>query len=140
MISALTYYIKTIAMTKHGKLNYCIENGILHKISSMITEDIKHNSNKFTNNQLQSADHSSYFETAIDSNQIGSIKVLLCSNVYLPANNNNYAIYKAFSQKKNDIVDLLWNDNRVKNTLKSDRPDIYEFLFTKDLKNKISEF
>ena len=116
-------------MTKHGELNYCIENGFLKKIE------------KITNNpKFNKTSYNSYFSGAIEFNQVGSVKILLESLKITPENHENYFINKAFIEKKYDIVDLFWNDSRVRNTLKNDQPELYTYLFHKDLKNKINEF
>ena len=57
-----------------------------------------------------------------------------------PSSKNNHAIRKAFQYLQHDIINLLWNDNRVKKTLKKDSLGLYNKLIKKDVKNKLKEF
>jgi hypothetical protein len=53
---------------------------------------------------------------------------------------NNYSIELANKRGYNDIIEILWNDKRVKDSLKNHNPYLYKELKIKDIKNKINDF
>jgi hypothetical protein len=57
-----------------------------------------------------------------------------------PLRENNWAIKNANQHKQLSSVLILWNDPRVKNTLRQDDFDLFNQLIKKDLKQKINEF
>ena len=63
-----------------------------------------------------------------------------------PSSNNNYPLLRASTNGCNEIIEVLWNDKRIKKNkyikdiLKNDNIDLYEKLITKDIKFKASNF
>jgi ankyrin repeat protein len=72
--------------------------------------------------------------------QLDIMKLLLNDLRVNPANRINSTIEHAFNNKFNLIVNLLWKDKRVKDTLEKDNLRIYNSLIVKDIKNKVSKF
>jgi hypothetical protein len=67
------------------------------------------------------------------------VKLLLKDERINPAVDQNRAIifsYRHYSK----ITELLWDDQRVKNTLKKDHITLYKKLMKEDVKSKIREF
>ena len=52
----------------------------------------------------------------------------------------NESLSYAYKNGYIEIVELLWNDQRIKNTLKNDNMELYNTLMQQDVKNKVSEF
>jgi ankyrin repeat protein len=67
-------------------------------------------------------------------------KALLKQSSVNPTEFNNTAIIDAYDNKKIEIVKLLWNDQRVKNTLQKDHEELYDKLLNKDIENKLNAF
>ena len=53
---------------------------------------------------------------------------------------SNYPIRKAFANGYTDIVNLLWKNKTVKNTLEKDHNVLYNNLKLKDIQNKLNKF
>ena len=68
------------------------------------------------------------------------VKLLLEDSRVDPSDDNNYAIKLAHKNKYTNIVEILWNEKCVKNTLKQDNLELYNNLMRKDIKNKVDEF
>ena len=54
--------------------------------------------------------------------------------------NNNKAIYLAYTNKNFEIVDLLFSFDSVKESVKLDHPDIYNYLISVEIKKKMLNF
>ena len=80
------------------------------------------------------------FKIAIENNDINKVKILLKNKKVDPSEYNNLAIRTAAYKGYFDIVNLLWNDKRVKNTLKKDNLPLYNQLIKEDIKNKVIKF
>ena len=81
------------------------------------------------------------FNQAIKSNNIEDVKLLLNHSEVNPAYKDNWAIICAYYAKHTDIVNLLWQDQRIKDTLKNDDIDLYNELIKKDkIKEKVEVF
>jgi hypothetical protein len=52
----------------------------------------------------------------------------------------NKITYYAYDHNKIEILDILWNDERVKKTLHNDYDFLYNRLLKKDIKSKIEKF
>jgi ankyrin repeat protein len=94
---------------------------------------------------LQDSDLDDFYicYTILNAAKYGHIeltKALLKQSSVNPTEFNNTAIIDAYDNKKFDIVKLLWNDKRVKNTLQKDHKELYDKLLNKDIQNKISKF
>ena len=68
------------------------------------------------------------------------VKLLLKNNRVNPADNGNLPIYSAFMHHHKDILNLLWNDKRVKKSLKKDYPDLLKLLLFEERQRKIKDF
>ena len=67
------------------------------------------------------------------------VELLLSDNRVDPTVKYNFAIHFANIYKFSNIVDLLWNNQKVKNTLKNDDLILYYELINKDIiKKKIT--
>jgi hypothetical protein len=53
---------------------------------------------------------------------------------------SNSFIYIACINKHMDIVHLLWKQNKIKETLKKDKPELYNLLVSIKMKQKIKDF
>jgi hypothetical protein len=73
-------------------------------------------------------------------NRIPMVELLLENKELDPSNNKNYTILKAFKFKRYEIIDILWSDQRVKDTLKNDDFQKYKELIQKDIQQKIKDF
>ena len=73
---------------------------------------------------------------ASQSNYIDIVKLLLRNNID-PSKNDNIAI---IASNNNDIINLLWQDQRVKNTLEKNNFKLHNKLIKKDIQNKIGYF
>ena len=57
-----------------------------------------------------------------------------------PSANNNSAIINSFKNSNFEIVQLLWNDKRVQNSLKNNDIEFYDKLFKQSINQKIKIF
>ncbi len=81
------------------------------------------------------------FYVSIKNNNIENIIFFLNNSRFNPATNRNNGIRMAADNELYNIVNLLWQDQRVKNTLKIDDIDLYNELIQKDkIKNKVESF
>jgi hypothetical protein len=78
----------------------------------------------------------------INSNAIdlSTVKKLIKNPRIDPSTYNNNVIINAYMNKKINIVDLLWEDVRVKNTLKYSHAPLYNLLIKDDVKEKVKGF
>lgn len=74
---------------------------------------------------------------ASELNNLKTVIFLLKDKRVNPADDYNYAILYTTD---NDIISLLWNDERVKKSLKNDGRDLYDELVMEDIKNKVENF
>jgi hypothetical protein len=75
-----------------------------------------------------------------DCGYVELVEILLNDPRVNPSVNKNLPLRLAYKQENREIVFLLWNDIRVKNTLQKDHPNIYEELKKQDIQDKISQF
>ena len=68
------------------------------------------------------------------------VKTLLNNKTVDPTLNGNRAIIEADMYLQNDVVDVLWKDLRIKNTLEDDYSILYKKLKKQDIENTISHF
>jgi hypothetical protein len=76
------------------------------------------------------------FNEAINNNNINLVKIMLNDSDINPTDCKNIAIRYAYNKSQHEVVDLLWNDQRVKKTLEIYDLKIFEKLTSKDIKNK----
>ena len=76
---------------------------------------------------------------AVINEHIHIVEFLLKETNFNPSDFNNTLIRKAHKLNYENIVDLLWKDKRVKNTL-SNHQEIFQELLKKDTFKKINEF
>jgi ABC-type antimicrobial peptide transport system ATPase subunit len=77
---------------------------------------------------------------ATQHRKIDIVKALLEYPEVNPADNCNRPMRNAVINNQQDLILLLWNDRRVKNTLKNDDINLYNKLIKLDIKDKIREF
>jgi len=53
---------------------------------------------------------------------------------------NNFAINKAYKAKQYNLVNLLWKEKQIKETLVNDNLNLYQKLIPKDIKKKVEAF
>ena len=80
------------------------------------------------------------FYKTIKNNDINNVELLLKNEKINPSKDNNYAVQLASENGHIDIVNLLWQDQRVKDTLKVDDKELYNELIKNDIKEKIEVF
>tara|TARA_Y100000034_G_scaffold99524_1_gene122299 strand:- start:350 stop:610 length:261 start_codon:yes stop_codon:yes gene_type:complete len=80
------------------------------------------------------------FYDYIEKNDINNVKLLLNDKRVDPSDRNNWAIRFAFKNKHFDIVNLLWQDQRIKNSLKNHDEELYNQLVKQDTKEKVDKF
>ena len=68
------------------------------------------------------------------------VKLLLKDERVDPSALHNYAIQMCEQNKYKEIVSVIWNHIKVKNTLKKHNLYLYNKLTKQDVKNKICEF
>ena len=78
-------------------------------------------------------------EYCVINNDLNLVPVLLKTSNQ-PEYNKNHNIIRASQLNLDNMVKLLWNDQRVKNTLKKDDLELYNKLIIQDVKNKVSVF
>ena len=78
-------------------------------------------------------------EYCVINNDLNLVPVLLKTSNQ-PEYNKNHNIIRASQLNLDNMVKLLWNDQRVKNTLKKDDQELYNKLIIQDVKNKVSVF
>jgi hypothetical protein len=71
---------------------------------------------------------------------IGIMQVLLQNENFNPSMHSNELIRKAFNKGHHEILDMLWKDERIKNTLKNDRELLYNKLKTNSIKSTLEDF
>ena len=71
-----------------------------------------------------------------DNKKIKMVKLLLNNNKIKPEATGNICIEKA----TNEIKKLLWENNRVKLTLKETHPKMYNDFISKEINNKLIGF
>lgn len=75
------------------------------------------------------------------SSSIGRIDIVkLIPQDINPSSRNNHSIISSYKNMNTNIVELLWKDQRVKNTLKNDDLSLYNKLIKEDITNKIKAF
>jgi hypothetical protein len=79
-------------------------------------------------------------QTAAKKGFINIVETLLNNDTVDPTLDYNRAIIEAYIHKQYEVVELLWKDIRVKNTLQNDRPTLYKKLIKKHLKENITSF
>tara|TARA_Y100001960_G_scaffold324037_1_gene403548 strand:- start:7592 stop:7912 length:321 start_codon:yes stop_codon:yes gene_type:complete len=81
------------------------------------------------------------FYISIKNNNIENIKFFLNNPKFNPATNRNGGIRMAAENGFYNIVNFLWQDQRVKDTLKKDNINLYKELIEKDkIKEKVECF
>ena len=80
------------------------------------------------------------FRFACDEGLFDIVRLLLENKMHDPCKIQNAAIYFAYEKKFHKIVQLLWNDKRVRNTLENDNVELYNELIQKYLTIKINTF
>ena len=80
------------------------------------------------------------FYKAIENNNINNVKLLLNDKRVDPSDDNNWAIKLASQNGHVDIVNLLWQDQRIKNSLENDDKELYNKLIKNDIKDKVKDF
>ena len=81
------------------------------------------------------------FYVSIKNNNIENIIFFLNNSRFNPATNRNFGIRMAAENSFSNIVNILWNEQKVKDTLKNDDIDLYNELIKKDkIKNKVESF
>ena len=68
------------------------------------------------------------------------LETLLSFEEVDPSVLRNWAISEANASSLDDIVDILWSHQKVKDSLKEDHPDLYNQLIQKDIAKKIKDF
>lgn len=81
------------------------------------------------------------FYISIKNNNIENIKFFLNNPKFNPATNRNNGIRIAAKNGFYNIVNILWKEQKVKETLKKDDIDLYNELIKKDkIKDKVEGF
>jgi hypothetical protein len=81
-----------------------------------------------------------FTENCCEISAYKTLSALLSHNKFNPISQNNAFITEAFNNKKQTIVDLLWSNKKVKDTLENDNNTLFNYLSQIDLKNKIGSF
>jgi hypothetical protein len=112
------------------EFEYIIRNNKINKLDKFIKKhsfDIAYN------------DHWAISYSCVAGN-IDIVKILLKQTKEIPDIRYNYPIRVAFEKSNDVLVNLLWQQKRVKMTLKQDNSNLYTILRTKDIKEKIDFF
>ena len=80
------------------------------------------------------------FYVSIKNNNIENINFFLNNSRFNPATNRNNGIRMAADNELYNIVNLLWQDQRVKNTLKNHNEELYNQLVKQNTKEKVDKF
>ena len=80
------------------------------------------------------------FYVSIKNNNIENINFFLNNSRFNPATNRNNGIRMAADNELYNIVNLLWQDQRIKDTLENDNKELYNELIKNDIKDKIEDF
>ena len=80
------------------------------------------------------------FCRASEYGHIEVVKILLTNKGFTPAINCNEAIIKSYHNGYDKVVQLLWQDVRIKNSLNEDDKELYGKLLKKDVQIKLGTF
>lgn len=80
------------------------------------------------------------FYKAIKENNTKDLISILEDRTVNASFNANSPIYYAHDKNLTEIVDILWDQKSIKDSLLKDKPDLYRILIKKDIKEKISKF
>jgi hypothetical protein len=129
--------------TKQDEFEIAVGNNNLSVVETLL-KDKRVDPAEFRNYAIGAASEEGYFNM---------VTLLLNDHRVNPSDDKNYALRSAFnlviknknSEQKNkaeykNIVEILWNDIRVKKTLKNDFIELYNILMKKNIKNKIEDF
>ncbi len=79
-------------------------------------------------------------EGAVERGHLSVVKVLLKYGLFNPSNSSNHFIIQAAANNNLEMVQLLWKDERVKDSLLKDQPDLYNKFKTLDIQKNIETF
>ena len=68
------------------------------------------------------------------------LEALKSNKAFNPARKQNHLIRKSRARGDYNLVSFLWSFQEVKDTLKNDNQNLYDFLVTQDIKNKLEKF
>jgi hypothetical protein len=74
---------------------------------------------------------------AAEGGYIDIVKILLNDKRVNPTDVQNYAIRRTTDEA---MIQFLWNEPRIHNSLRNDNYELYSELIKKDIKNKIKDF
>jgi ankyrin repeat protein len=94
----------------------------------------------YKNKKITIKDLNLAFCEASKHGRIEIIKLLLIDPKINPTYLNNWSIIKAHNNYHLNVLQLLWQDTRVKNTLKKDCKDLYDKITKEELKANIIGF
>ena len=89
---------------------------------------------------LHKFDYRFFLSFSSSNNLLDIVELLLKNKNVNPADSSNEAITFACISGNYNAIALLWNDIRVKNTLKIDNLMLYNKLVKEDIKNKVGKF
>jgi hypothetical protein len=80
------------------------------------------------------------FKKAVEAFSHNILNSLFKNDNTNPSFDNNWAISYAYENNREDIVKLLWTQDKVKSTLKEDNLKLYRQLIQPSVKEKIKSF
>jgi ankyrin repeat protein len=98
---------------------------------------IKYADKSFNENNQDAIDA---FYDACASGHFSVVEFLMTEYNINPSEDMNQASHMAMEAESYDILDLFWKDKRIKDTLKSDEPWIYNHIKLRNFKNKVNQF
>jgi hypothetical protein len=118
-------------MNKQEEFNQSIENNDISKVSLLLKS--KYVNPSYDNNWA-------IFCAASHIKSYDMVKLLLNDKRVDPSYLNNRAFRYTDKNENIDIATLLWNDQRVKNTLDNINFEVYDKIVKENIKNKINQF
>jgi hypothetical protein len=86
-----------------------------------------------------SLNHYSVVFSAINGH-LDILTLLLSDSRVNPSNYQNMPIIESYNFKQYESINILWQNNKVKDSLKNDNLFLYNKLIKSDIKNKINNF
>jgi hypothetical protein len=90
------------------------------------------------------------FNSAIVEHNITKLKKLILNKDVNPCYNNNWAITESFDNRYwankeykylyDNVISLLWCDNRIKESLKINNVEVYNYLLKNEITLKLQNF
>jgi hypothetical protein len=115
-------------------INMPIKKAISFNNEEMLKLLLNHNKNIINKSNIE------LFEFALQKKSFSCLKILIEDGRIDPSKDYNFLIQDLFDEEQHELVELLWKDNRIKDTLKEDNEYLYDMFIKKSIEKKINLF